>query len=184
MRIRCASTTAKCPGQSSRKAIARDTAAATWLEELRGIRKRTIPQGAGTRTWKPNSAKSLSNVSHTRSSATARSRTCRSVLPGASVLTQPTSWPERRNASTASRGKLSFARKRLRLLKPTRRDTPSRLQAIPRRSSGKLECPHASIPDNSAILRSPAILAPTNQSQIPPLAGFLLPRAFRPEFPD
>jgi len=163
MRIRCVSTTAKCPGQSSRKAMACDTAAATWLEELWGMRKSTIPQGAGRRAWKLNSAKSLSNVSSTRSSATARSNTCRSALPGASVLTQPTSCPERRSDSTASRGKFSFARKRMRLFKPVRRDTPARLKAIHRRNSGRLECLHAPVPGNSAILPTPATLGPAGQ---------------------
>src|SRR5262249_21399646 len=62
---------------------------------------------------KASSPKSLSKVMRTRFSAMARSSTWRSLLPGASVRTQATSWPRLRSASTASAGKFSLASSRM-----------------------------------------------------------------------
>ncbi len=111
MRIRPGSTTEKWPAQSARLAIAAQTCAASWAEVPACNRNSTIPQPVGNPAWNAKSPKSLSKVRRIRCSATARDRTCGSVLAGASVRTQATSWPRARNASTASSGKFSFAKK-------------------------------------------------------------------------
>src|SRR4029077_14831203 len=51
--------------------------------------------------------------SRIRASLAARARTSRRLVPGAAVVSQPTSWPADRSVDTAAPGKFSLARRRI-----------------------------------------------------------------------
>jgi hypothetical protein len=78
-----------------------------------GMRHRMIPLDTGSLAREASSPKSLSNMIRTRSSASARVRTCRSLLPGASLQMHATSCPRWRSATIASPEKFSLARIRI-----------------------------------------------------------------------
>jgi len=78
-----------------------------------GVRSKMTPQDGGSDDHLANSPKSLSKVIRIGYSCPARSRTWRSGIPGATVLTQMTSWSAANSASTAAPGKFSSARNRI-----------------------------------------------------------------------
>ena len=141
IRTRPGSITLKCPGQSDRLVSTSVMRVPTSVGFGMATRNNTTPQWAGSPNRHASSPKSLSNVTKTRASATARSRITRSVLPGASVLTQATSCPAARNAVTAAPGRFSSAGNLI--IRQSRRDTPFRTGGSRSRTGGRLRCPHA-----------------------------------------
>jgi hypothetical protein len=112
MRTRFGSITEKCPAQSWREKSTRLKKAPASVAGGIGKRNRTIPHCAGSLACQASSPKSLSKVSRTRSSRTARASTSASGAPGESVRTHARSCPAARSATTASPGKFSLARNR------------------------------------------------------------------------
>ena len=114
MRILSSSMTEKCPAQSPLNSSAAAARPATPAGEDAFRRNRMTPAVAGSPKRKASSPKSLSKVMMIRASACARARTSRSAIPGASALTQTTSCPLPLGSLTASPGKFSSARMRIR----------------------------------------------------------------------
>ena len=96
MRIRKSSTTEKWPNQSVRLSRTATTFCATLFGEGVVILNRITPLDTGNLRRNANSPNSLSKVTSTRFSVSAHCKTARSLLPGASVLIQTTSWPRAR----------------------------------------------------------------------------------------
>ena len=113
IRTRPGSMTEKQPAQSSRTRIRLAICRPASLGFGVGVRSKMTPQDGGSDDPLANSPKSLSKVKRIRSSRTAQSRTWWSGIPGATVLTQMTSWPAAKSPSTAEPGKFSPARNRV-----------------------------------------------------------------------
>ena len=113
MRIRESSMTEKWPNQSVRLSKVATTFSAALIGEGVVMRNRITPLDIGNFRRNASSPKSLSKVKSNRFSVSARSKMARSLLPGASVRTQTTSWPRERKAVIATLGKFSLARIRI-----------------------------------------------------------------------